>query len=137
MSNTNNFKIVQYNIRKESSLLTSLLQDEIIKDVDVLAIQEPSWNRANQSPHNDSTSCFHLAHKGNQETRTCFYINKRINTDSWEATFHDGDLCSLRFSSTDRINAESQSEGTTDLEQRTTEHKHIWVHNVYNPSPSQ
>ncbi len=39
MSNTNNFKIVQYNIRKESSLLTSLLQDEIIKDVDVLAIQ--------------------------------------------------------------------------------------------------
>ncbi len=38
MSNTNNFKIVQYNIRKESSLLTSLLQDEIIKDVDVLAI---------------------------------------------------------------------------------------------------
>ncbi len=38
LTNTNNFKIVQYNIRKESSLLTSLLQDEIIKDVDVLTI---------------------------------------------------------------------------------------------------
>ena len=56
--------------------------------------------------------------------RVCFYINRRINADYWEAEFPSGDLASLRL----RIRREENDPTEGDRE--------VWVHNVYNPSPT-
>jgi len=141
MSSDIYLKIVQYNIRKESRLMTALLQDESIKDIDVLAIQEPSWNPASQTSHNDSTSCFHLAHRGGQETRTCFYVNKRLDADSWEPVFHSGDLCSVRISLIEKNSERKLEEGDLGVKEGFSgsdlRRREVWIHNIYNPSPTQ
>jgi len=145
MSNTTNFKVVQYNIRRERGVIDSFIEEEAIKDVDVLAIQEPSWNPANQTSHNHSASRFHLAHKTGQDTRTCFYVNKRIDTDSWEVVYRGGDLCSLRITLKPRgqIGQDHPDEDTSPLDASQTQaleqgeprSQDVWVHNIYNPSP--
>ena len=114
MSNTKGLKILHFNVRKKEAVIAPLLENDQVKDIDVLAIQEPVRNRANKTAYNPSSSRFYLAHCGDIEARTCLYINKRIDPDTWEARFKGRDFCSLRI----------QVKETP-----------VWIHNVYNPSP--
>lgn len=70
--------------------------------------------------YNPASSCFHLAHMGGDETRTCFYVNKRLEVEQWEYQAVNGDYCRLK------IKVKSPVEG---------ENCELWIHNVYNPSP--
>lgn len=96
MSRTRGLKILQYNVqRRKDAVMAPLLESKEVKDMDVLAIQEPARNLMNKTSYNPSTSRFHLAHGGDPEARTCFYINKRIEADSWGVEYQGSDLCSL------------------------------------------
>ena len=73
-------------------MITPLLEDPSIKEIDIVAIQEPSRNSMNGTTYNPSSSRFHLAYSGDLEARTYFYINKRIETDSWGIIYRGSDL---------------------------------------------
>ena len=63
-------------------MITPLLEDPSMKEIDIVAIQEPSRNSINDTTYNPSSSRFHLAYSSNLEARIYFYINKRIEIDS-------------------------------------------------------
>lgn len=123
------FTILQYNIRKEKDgVMAPLLEDKEVKDIDILAIQEPCGHPINQTSYNLGSSGFHLVHLGGPGVRTCFYVNKKIDTDSWEPVYRGGDLCSLKMT----LEPERRIGQGGSLE---TSPKAVWIHNVYNPSP--
>ena len=64
--------------------------DESIKDIDIIAIQEPYINA------NEDTSCpswrgFDLAWPAQANPRVCFYINKKLDLNSWRHVFNSCD----------------------------------------------
>ena len=120
--NQTRLTILQYNIRKETGTMTALLADTAVQEIDILAIQEPCQNAHNGSSYNPSTSNFHLAHKGGADTRTCFYINKRLNLENWEVDYTSKDVCTIA------IQPRQKKNGKKIIEK-------IKVHNIYNPSP--
>ena len=111
-------------------MITPLLEDPSVKEMDVVAIQEPSRNSMNGTTYNPSSSRFHLAHSGDLEARTYFYINKRIETDSWGIIYRGSDLYSLQINIRKRTELEETATGARDSYQET-----IWIYNIYNPSP--
>ncbi len=83
MSDIRGLKILQYNVqRRKDAVMAPLLENNEARDIDVLAIQEPARNLINGTSYNYSASRFHLAHCGDPEARTCFYINKRLDPGS-------------------------------------------------------
>lgn len=123
MENKPTLKILQYNIRKELGTMTALLMDDITPGIDILAIQEPWYNTRNKSSYNPSSSQFYLAHRIGEGTRTCFYVNKDLDSDSWSVEYESDDLCTLRLYTTSG-DEEGRARGTS-----------IRIQNVYNPSP--
>lgn len=101
--------------------MAPLLQDRKIAQFDILAIQEPWYNIYNRSTFNPGSSNFFLAHKPEPDTCTCFYINKRLNLESWNVRNNDKNLCAIKLSIWDR-------------ESRAESGKIIWIHNIYNLS---
>ena len=102
--------------------MASLLHDKKIEQFDILAIQEPWFNFHNQSSFNLGSSNFHLVYRPKADTRTYFYINKRLDLKSWEVVIDEKDLCSLKLAIKD----------VRPLDQQ----RKIWIHNAYNPSPT-
>ena len=123
MIGQNYLQILQYNIRHEAlSTMAPLLHDEKIRQFDILAIQEPWFNPYNQSSFNSNSSNFYLVHKLKTDTRTCFYVNKRLDLESWEITNEEKNLCSLKL--------------VVKNMRLSNQWREIWIHNVYNPSPT-
>jgi hypothetical protein len=85
-------KILQYNVNhgKEATIIP-LLQDQRVKEFDILAFQEPWRNPHMATGYNPSQSNFYLAYPLNKLTRVCFYVNKRLPPGSWSVTHHCGD----------------------------------------------
>ena len=126
MSGTTGLKILQYNVqKKKDAVMAPLLEDESARDIDVFAIQEPSRNSMNGTSFNPSSSRFYLAHSGEPEARTCFYISKRLDPEKWKVSYRGFDLCSLRL-----LLQGPRIAGTPEGEDIV-----VWIHNVYNPSP--
>jgi len=73
-------RILQYNVHKSrDKVMITLLQEKKIQEYDILIIQE-SWRfRKRAKIYNSSRVRFAL--KNNNE-RTYFYINKRINSNN-------------------------------------------------------
>ena len=95
-----------------------LLADPRTQEYDIIAVQEP-W----RNPHAATTlssyqSGFHLLYRPGGDTKVCFYVNDRIDPDSWDVSYPSADLCSLAI---------KVGNGPPDL---------INIHNVYNPSPA-
>lgn len=102
--------------------MAPLFQDKKIAQFDILAIQKPCYNVYNRSIFNPGSSNFFLAHRSEPDTRTCFYINKRLNLESWNVRNNNKDLCSIKLS-------------LQDSEGHSASKRVIWIHNTYNPSP--
>src|SRR5919108_393181 len=116
MSHT--FRTLQYNVNKsKDKVMASFLLDPLTAEYDVIAIQEPWRNNFNHATFNPQNSMFHVCDSKALTSRVCCYINKRISTDSWRATYHSEDLMSITL----------EFAGGT----RT-----INIHNCYNPPPS-
>ena len=123
MIGQNHLQILQYNIRHKALLtMAPLLHDKEIEQFDILGIQKPWFNPHNQSSFNPGSSNFHLVYRPKADTRTCFYVNKRLDLESWEVVIDGKDLCSLKLVIKD----------VRPLDQR----REIWIHNAYNPSPT-
>jgi exonuclease III len=112
-------RILQYNIRKEAGTIIALLEDSNTQSIDIIAVQEPNFTAFNQTATNPRTSQFHLAYQAfpEQRTRVCFYINKRLDPDSWSSQYQGPDICSLTLTLQDQ--------------------QAIDIHNIYNPSPNR
>ena len=102
--------------------MVPLLESKEIQEIDILAIQEPWFNPQNKSTYNPSSSQFHLFHRGEEGTRVCWYVNKRVDIDSWEAEYAGGDCCSLKLT-------------LKNGRGRNGAQEEVWIHNIYNPSP--
>ena len=127
MIGQNHLQILQYNVRHEAlTTMAPLLHDDKIQQFDILAIQEPWYNRHNKSSFNPSSSGFYLACRSKPDTRTCFYINKRLDLESWEFEDEKGDLCSIKLTIRNRRERQTESDKP----------ENIWIHNAYNLSPT-
>ena len=120
MSQRNELKILQYNVHKSrNKIMIALLHEKNIKEYDILVIQE-SW-RFNESfkAYCLASADFTLANNGG---RICFYINKKIDSNTWYSTWHFKEVGTITL------------QVHTDDEQATS--KSIHIHGVYN-SPSR
>ena len=92
-----------------------LLQDERVKEYDILVIQE-SWHNAYMLiTYNAHLNGFHLVHSGMKKSRVCFYINARIKISTWKVTFSTKDTDTLIIEQEDQMNRSI-----------------IHIHNIYN-----
>ncbi|KAH9203728.1 Endonuclease/exonuclease/phosphatase [Leptodontidium sp. 2 PMI_412] len=98
--------------------MAPLLRDPAVLELDIIAIQEPWRNPHQNTTHNPAADYFHLVYMDSQNTRTCFFANKKIPTAAWTARTHSPDVCSLRIDVGNNDNTQSQ---------------YIQIHNVYNP----
>lgn len=53
-----------------------LLQDEEIRKINILVLQESGRSLFAAEPYNTGSNKFHPMHSSDQATRTCIYINK-------------------------------------------------------------
>lgn len=119
MTVTRRLNILQYNVRNDRiTTMIPLLAEAATQIYNIIAIQEP-W----KNPHVATTlsshhSGFHFLYRPGGDTRVCFYVNSRIDPDSWEVAFPTADLCTLSI----RLCIGSST---------TLTH----IHNIYNPCP--
>jgi hypothetical protein len=62
-----------------------------------------------------SKAGFHLLYHDDERTRVCFYVNKRLDLDSWAVEFNGGDFATIHHQTYQGL---------------------IHVHNIYNSPPS-
>lgn len=120
METRNELRILQYNVHKSrSKMIIALLQEKKIRDYDILVIQELWRHHVGAKIYNLGRVGFTLIDNGG---RTCFYVNKRIDDNSWYSTWHTKDVGTI----------------TMQLRPRndTTKQESINVYGVYNPSPN-
>jgi exonuclease III len=121
MRDTTSLTILQYNVRNERvRTMIPLLADSNIQDFDVIAIQEPWRNPSVPTTLSSSQSGFHLLYRPGGDTRVCFYVNDKLDTNSWDVEYPTADICTLKL----KIKGLG---GGTDT---------VRIHNVYNPSPA-
>ena len=79
-------RILQYNIRNEKNgIMAPLLCGTAAAALNIIAMQELWQNPYRQTSFNPPCSGFHLAFAPSAHTRVCFYINKNLDSDCWEA----------------------------------------------------
>lgn len=66
------------------------------------------------------------------DTQTCFYINKRLNLESWEFENKGGDLCLIKLV----IHEERRGNNLRQNMDEKKKARSVWIHNIYNPSPT-
>ena len=119
MTDTHFINILQYNVRNDRvTTMIPLLADQRVQNYDVIAIQEPWRNPNGPTTLSSFQSGFHLLYRPGGDTRVCFYINEKIDPESWEIEFPSSDICTLKIKIKEQENE-----------------KTMHIHNVYNPSP--
>ena len=76
-------------------MIIILLNNPVIREVDILIIQESWQNVHTKSSYNPKNSRFFLLYKEEAGIRTCLYINKRIDINSWEKIFPSKDVYTI------------------------------------------
>lgn len=113
----NKLRILQYNVHKSrNKMMIALLQEEKIQEYNILVIQESWQHHVGISAYNSRSANFTLV---NNDEKTYFYINKRIDSNNWHNTWHSKDV--------ETITLQLQS-----LDDNTTRHDLVNVHDVYN-----
>ncbi len=113
----NQLSILQYNTRKSRTVMVELFDNEKIYDIDIVAIQEPWRNTSTNTSYHPLKDRFNLIYPYHNNTRVCFYINKRISPERWYPSYHSPDLCTLNIKfGKDRV---------------------IYIHNIYIPGDQQ
>ena len=96
-------------------MMISFLQDERVKEYNILAIQKLWHNTFILTTYNAHFNGFHLVHSGVKGSRVCFYINEKIKISTWKMTFLTKDTDTLIIEWEDQID-------------RSILH----IHNIYN-----
>jgi hypothetical protein len=109
--------ILQYNVRNERMrIMIFLLIDDNIQNFDVIAIQKLWRNFFVLITLSFNQNDFHLFYKLDENTKICFYVNDKLNTNNWNVECFTIDICTLKM----KIN---------DLDEISST---IHIHNVYN-----
>ncbi len=95
-----------------------LLIDDNIQNFDVIAIQKSWRNFFVSITLSFNQSDFHLFCRFDEDTKICFYVNNKLNTNSWDVEYSTIDICTLKM----KINELDEDSST------------IHIHNVYNLS---
>lgn len=117
VAHPNRLSILQYNTRKSRTVMIELFGNEKIYDIDIIAIQEPWRNNNSVTSYHPLKDRFNIVYPYHNNTRICFYINKRISPDRWYPTYHSPDLCTLNI--------------------KSENNRIIRIHNIYNPGDQQ
>lgn len=107
----NQLSILQYNTRKSRAVMMKLFENRRIYDIDIIAIQEP-WRNQTKTSYHPLKDRFDIVYPYHDNTRVCFYVNKRLPSSSWYPKYHPPDLCTLHI--------------------KTENKRLIRIHNVYN-----
>ncbi len=111
--------ILQYNVRNEKvRTMIFLLIDDNIQNFDVIVIQKFWRNFFVSITLNFNQSDFHLFYRLDKDTKICFYVNNKLNTNNWNVEYFTIDICTLKM----KINELNEDSST------------IHIHNVYNLS---
>ena len=78
VAHPNQLSILQYNIRKSRTVMVELFDNEKIYNIDIIAIQEPWRNINTNTSYHPLKDRFNLVYLYHNDTRVCFYINKRF-----------------------------------------------------------
>jgi exonuclease III len=98
MTEQQELRILQYNVQKSRDVvLASLFQDRWITEYDILAIQEPWRNTFIATSYHPLKAHFQLIYPQEDDTRVCFYINKRIDASTWNISAITKDLIALEI----------------------------------------
>jgi hypothetical protein len=89
-----------------------LLIDSIVKQYDVLIIQEFWRNICVLTSYNSFNSDFYLTYHNDDDVRICFHVNTKLDVNKWSINFSFNDVCTLRL--------------------RIVDDRVINIHNVYN-----
>jgi hypothetical protein len=93
-----------------------LLIDDNFQNFDVIAIQKFWRNLFVSITLSFNQSDFHLFYKFDEDTKICFYVNDKLNTNNWNVEYFTIDICTLKI----KINDLNEDLST------------IHIHNVYN-----
>jgi len=106
-------KILQYNVRKSKKVMAPLLADKRTRSFDIIAIQEPWKNPEQNRTYCPSASGFIPAYD-DRERRSCFLVNKELDSTAWDVSFPGPDLAILSI---------------------RTEELNIWIYSTYSEPP--
>jgi hypothetical protein len=96
-------QILQYNTQKsKNKVMIPLFEDHKTKEFDIIAVQEPWSNPLAPTTYNPRQSEFHLVY-GKEKGRTCFCVNKKLDTNKWTEIFHSPDFCSVQIELEDQV----------------------------------
>ena len=104
--------ILQYNTQKSREVMADAFNRHELYQYDVLAIQEPYRNPYQNATYHPAKDRFHLLYFDSENTRTCIFVNTRIDAGTWTVRYVNGDICILQL--------------------RTPDKGHLCVYNVYN-----
>jgi endonuclease/exonuclease/phosphatase family metal-dependent hydrolase len=117
--------ILQYNTHNSKDVIFPLIADPETRNFDFIAVQEPWKSPGIMTSHNPSTSGFYLAYQETEDVNVCWYINKRIDPQSWEVNYWSKNLATLKI----KVAAPASQSGAMGAE------REVWLHNVYNQDP--
>ncbi len=106
---------MQYNIKNsKEDIMIFLLIDSIVRQYDVLIIQEFWRNVCVSTSYNSFNIDFHLTYHNDDDVRICFYVNIKLDVNKWSMNFSFDNVCTLKL--------------------RNVDDRVINIHNVYNSS---
>jgi hypothetical protein len=95
--------ILQYNVRNsKNEIMISLLANSQIRKYDILTIQKLWRNVCVSTSYNSFSTDFHLLYEIKENVRVCFYVNTKLNVNSWSIDFVSSDMCTLKLNLNDQ-----------------------------------
>jgi hypothetical protein len=109
------FSILQYNVKNsKNEIMISLLTNSQIRKYDILTIQKFWRNVCVSTSYNSFSTDFHFLYEMKEKVRICFYVNIKLNVNSWSIDFVLSNMCTLKLNLNDQ--------------------RIVNIHNVYNVS---
>ena len=124
-------RILQYNVHKlKSKMMIILLHEKRIKNYDILIIQK-LW-RHHKKTRTYSSRGIDFILKNNDE-KTCFYVNNRIDDNNWHSTWHfkNVNIITLQLR---RQNKESAQNSMNTQSNSMNVSCSMNIHDIYNSS---
>jgi hypothetical protein len=82
--------------------MISLLANSQIRKYDILTIQKLWRNVCVSTSYNSFSTEFHFLYEIKKNVRVCFYVNTKLNVNSWSIDFVSSNMCTLKLNLNDQ-----------------------------------
>jgi hypothetical protein len=82
--------------------MISLLANSQIRKYNILTIQKFWRNVCVSTSYNSFSTDFQLLYEMKENVRVCFYVNTKLNVNSWSIDFVSSDMCTLKLNLNDQ-----------------------------------